>query len=95
VQKNEKSNPSQPADDTLLKETAVAIGGVAGKVAALAKSILPHHEEPAKAPAQKRSKLKPKNKSRLPRKEKKALAKKAVTAKSNKKNAKKRPVRAR
>ena len=68
-------------EDTLLKETAVAIGGAAGKLAALAKSALPHAKAAAGAPKPQRAgKLPPKNKSRLPRKEKKSLARKEARA---------------
>ena len=57
----------------VLKETAIAIGGAAGKLAALAKSVMPH--EKAAAPvAKRRGKLPAKKKTRLPRKQKKALA---------------------
>ena len=72
-------------DESLLKEAAVAIGGAAGTVAALAKSTFtPATTAPAAsaaptAPARKKiPKLPAKNKSRLPRKEKKALAKRKV-----------------
>ena len=64
-------------DKGLLKTTATAVGSAAGKVAALAKSVLPHTH-----PAQSASALKvngrfpKKNKVRLPRRVKKALAKK-------------------
>ena len=57
----------------VLKETAIAIGGAAGKLAALAKSVLPH-EESAAPVAKRKGKLPPKKKARLPRKQKKMLA---------------------
>ena len=63
-------------DSGILKETAVAIGGAAGKVAALAKSVLPHSESPA-APKKTAGKLAPKNKTRMPRKQKKSMSRKA------------------
>jgi hypothetical protein len=63
----------QHASSGILKETAVAIGGAAGKLAALAKSVVPH--EKAVAPVAKRTgKLPAKKKARLPRKQKKMLA---------------------
>ena len=68
---------TETTEAKILKETAVAIGGAAGKVAALAKSVLPHHDKPAAAAKVRVGKLAPKNKSRLPRKEKKAIARKA------------------
>jgi len=64
-------------DAGILKETAVVIGGAAGKVAALAKSVLPHHEHPPAPAAKRRGKFAPKNKTRVPRKQKKAMARKA------------------
>jgi hypothetical protein len=66
---------SHDAEHGVLKDTAKVIGGAAGTLTALAKSVLPHHEAAAApAPAAKRAgKLPPKNKSRLPRKEKKSL----------------------
>lgn len=63
----------QHADGGVLKDTAIAIGGAAGKIAALAKSVMPH--EKAAAPAVKRKgKLPAKKKARLPRKQKKMMA---------------------
>jgi hypothetical protein len=75
-----KTSPAHPhKDDTLLKETAVAIGEAAGTVAALAKSVFTHPAAPAKSAAKKvAGKLAPKNKARIPRKQKKSLAKKAA-----------------
>jgi hypothetical protein len=58
----------------LLTTTAAALGGAAGKVAALAKSVLPH-EHPAPEPARVNGKFVKKHKHRLPRRVKKALAK--------------------
>jgi len=73
---------TENTEATILKETAVAIGGAAGKVAALAKSVMPHHDKPAPAAAKKRAgKLPPKNKTRVPRKQKKANARKAAALK--------------
>jgi hypothetical protein len=57
----------------LLKETAMAIGGAAGTLAALA---VGHQDAASSSPAKKSGKLPKKNKSRLPRREKKELAKK-------------------
>jgi hypothetical protein len=62
----------QHAPDGVLKETAIAIGGAAGTLAALAKSVMPH-EKPAPA-AKRKGKLPAKKKARLPRKQKKMLA---------------------
>ncbi len=63
-------------EDTILKETAVAIGGAAGKVAALAKSAFGHsHAEPAKVVQKSTGRFAPSQKTRMPRKQKKALAK--------------------
>ena len=63
----------QHAPSGVLKETAIAIGGAAGKLAALAKSVMPHEKAPA--PVAKRAKKSPaKKKARLPRKQKKMLA---------------------
>ena len=65
-------------DASILKDTAAAIGGAAGKVAAIAKAILPHAatETPKARKVKNNGRFAPKNKARLPRKEKKALAKK-------------------
>ena len=72
----EKHAASHHPDEGVLKETARAIGGAAGKLAALAISVLPHEKAAAPAPvAKRRSKLPAKNKTRLPRKQKKLLAK--------------------
>jgi hypothetical protein len=63
----------EQADEGVLKETARAIGGTAGKLAALVKSVMPH--EKAAAPVAKRvGKLPAKKKARLPRKQKKMRA---------------------
>jgi hypothetical protein len=60
-------------EEGVLKETARAIGGAAGKLAALAMSVMPH--EKAAAPVVKRAgKLPTKKKARLPRKQKKMMA---------------------
>jgi hypothetical protein len=68
-------HPKHPPEDRVLKETAKAIGGAAGKLAVLARSVIPHHQAATPAPPKKRAgKLPPKNKSRLPRKQKKMLA---------------------
>jgi hypothetical protein len=69
----EQDAASHHPEEGVLKETARAIGGAAGRLAALAKSVMPH--EKAAAPAAKRSrKLPAKKKTRLPRKQKKMLA---------------------
>jgi hypothetical protein len=61
---------SHPPEEGVLKETARAIGVAAGKLAALAKSVMPH--EKAAAPVAKRArKLPAKKKARLPRTKKK------------------------
>ena len=66
-------------EEGVLKETARAIGSAAGKLAALAKSVMPH--EKASAPAVKRAgKLPAKKKARLPRKQKKVMAVKKKSA---------------
>jgi hypothetical protein len=72
---------TENSDPGILKETAVAVGGAAGKVAALAKSILPHHDKPAAAAKTRIGKLAPQNKTRVPRKQKKAMARKAKALK--------------
>jgi hypothetical protein len=60
-------------EEGVLKETARAIGGAAGKLAAFARSVMLHEE--AAAPVAKRpGKLPAKKKARLPRKQKKMLA---------------------
>jgi hypothetical protein len=65
----------QHAPRGVLKETAIAIGGAAGKLAALAKAVMPN--ESAAAPVAKRTrKLPAKKKAQLPRKQKKMLASK-------------------
>jgi len=61
------------SDEGVLKETAKAIGGTAGKLAAFVKSVMPH-EKPAAPVAKRAGKLPPKKKARLPRKQKKMLA---------------------
>jgi len=66
------------SDDSLLKETAVAIGGAAGTVAALAKSVFTPTPPPARRSRKITGRFVAKNKARLPRKEKKVLAKKAL-----------------
>jgi hypothetical protein len=67
----------QNAESGVLKETAIAIGSAAGKLAAMAKSVLPHEKVVAAPPVAKRKgKLPPKKKARLPRKQKKMLASK-------------------
>jgi hypothetical protein len=69
----------QHAPGGVLKETAIAIGGAVGKIAALAKSVMPHEPEKATAPvASRKGKLPPKKKARLPRKQKKMLAKQKI-----------------
>jgi hypothetical protein len=72
---------TENTEATILKETAVAIGGAAGKVAALAKSVMPRHDKPAAAAKARPGKLAPKNKARVPRKQKKAMARKAAALK--------------
>jgi hypothetical protein len=64
------------AEHTALKETARAIGGAVGKLAALANSAIPHRQNPAPVPAKKKAagKLPASRKTRLPRKQKKVLA---------------------
>jgi hypothetical protein len=62
----------QHAEGGVLKDTAIAIGGAAGKIAALAKSVMPH--EKAAPVAKRKAKLPAKKKARLPRKQKKMLA---------------------
>jgi hypothetical protein len=66
--------PTSKPDEGVLKGTAKAIGGVAGKVAALVKSVLPHQQSPPAA-KKRAGKLPPKKKARLPRRQKKAIAK--------------------
>ena len=66
----------QHASSGVLKETAIAIGGAAGKLAALAKSVMPHEEKAAAPVAKRKAKLPAKKKARLPRKQKKMLASK-------------------
>lgn len=65
----------QHAASGVLKDTAIAIGGAAGKLAALAKSVLPHEKVAAPVTKKRAGKLPAKNKARLPRKQKKILAK--------------------
>lgn len=75
-----KKPANTPTNESLVIETAAAIGDAAEKVAAVVKSVF----EPKKAPTRKRKgvgQLPAKNKARLPRREKKALAKKNAPAK--------------
>ena len=73
---NEKSSQ----DGGILKTAAAAIGGAAGKIAALAKGTVQTEKKPASestARDEKTGRFPKKNKLRLPRKEKKELGKKA------------------
>jgi len=73
-------------EDGVLKETARAIGGAAGKLAAFAHSVIPQHRNAAPAPATKAAgKLPAKKKARLPRKQKKVLARQKTASVPNKK----------
>ena len=68
-----KKTAEKTEDTGILKATAATLGGIVGKVAALAKSARSHEATP-KVKAS--GKLPKKNKSRLPRRQKKLLAKK-------------------
>ena len=66
---------SQDPGQSVLTETAKTIGGAAGKLAALAKSVMPYHDTAKPVAAKARAgKLPAKHKARLPRKQKKAAA---------------------
>jgi hypothetical protein len=66
--------PAGPAThESLPKEVAVTIGGVAGKVAALASSVTTRIRKGV-------GRIPTKNKTRLPRREKKALATARLTS---------------
>jgi hypothetical protein len=74
--KEETSNESHGRG--LLATTAATFGGAAGRVAALAKSVLPH-EHGVSERSKVNGRFAKKHKHRLPRKLKKALAKENAT----------------
>ncbi|MES1258843.1 MAG: hypothetical protein ABUS51_10445 [Acidobacteriota bacterium] len=74
----EERNPKTSHEGGILKATAVALGGAAGQLAALAMSVRAGEAVSPPPTPKRKGRLPKKNKARLPRREKKQLAKEAA-----------------